>query len=531
MQIHDQYYLRTKPQVGTVLLLLHAHLPYVRHPDHKHHLEECWLFEAAIESYMPLFDLLLRLPAISPEARVALSVSPTLIEMLDDDMLSSRLMAHITRLIEMAEAESARTANDPDMNPVAQMYLERFRQTRDVLQNTYNGSLMTPLKELAQSPQVELLTTSATHAYLPNLVPVPNAVQRQIKVGLDRFEGHMGYRPEGFWLAECGYFEGLDKVMRQEGITHTFVSSSGLLHSRPRPTYGLYRPVCTPSGLVAFGRERKLSMKVWHGASGYPANPLYRDFYRDAGFDIDAPHIRDFVDNFVPGGHTYTGLKYHAVTGDTNNKKPYNPEAALMQAETDATHFTDTLANRAKEIKDTAGFSPQFTLPFDAELFGHWWSEGPEFLEQFIKKTCAHPNLHMALPSELATKAEEYQKVSPSLSSWGEGGYGHTWSDNRQEGKALARMLRETVKIETLLAHKTYEPDTLTAQAVAQAERELLMLQASDWEFMIHKDTAKNYAKQRINKHTQNLKDIYRMIDESNIDKNLLDKMKRHTPF
>ena len=480
---------------------------------------------------MPLFDLLTRLPEVSPKARVALSLSPTLLEMLGDELLSTRLMEHITHLTDMAEAECERTRGDPEMAPLARMYLERFGRARKVLLDTYQGSLIAPLRELVGSDQVELLTTSATHAFFPNLAPTPNAVRDQIRIGLQCFKEHLGFRPEGFWLPECGYYEGLDAIMAQEGISHTFLSSRGFLHSRPRPSYGLYRPVRTPSGLVAFGRERELSMRVWSAHSGYPAHPLYRDFYRDAGFDVDAPHIRDFVEAIAPGGHTYTGFKYHSITGQTEHKKPYRPKAAFKQAQMDARHFADILAARSQEIKSEAGFSPLFVLPFDAELFGHWWSEGPDFLEHFIKETCSNPALEMSLPSELTSRADEYQEVSPSLSSWGEGGYGHAWSDSKADGEALAQMLAATKKFEALSANKTYPLDTPEGQAMTLAQRELLLLQASDWGFLSHKDTAGSYSRQRIREHAGNLQAIYGMLESGNIDDSLLEEMKGRAPI
>ena len=487
---------------------------------------------------MPLFDLLTRLPEVSQKARVALSISPTLLEMLGDELLSTRLMEHITHLTDMAEAECERTRGDPQMAPLARMYLERFGRAKKVLADTYNGSLMAPLRELVGSDQVELLTTSATHAFLPNLAPTPNAVLDQIRIGPGCFKEHLGFRPKGFWLPDCGYYEGLDAIMSQEGISHTFLSSRGFLHSRPRPSYGLYRPVRTPSGLVAFGRERELSLRVWSAHSGYPAHPVYRDFYRDAGFDVDAPHIRDFVEAIAPGGHTYTGFKYHSITGLTVHKKPYRPEAASKQAQMDARHFADTLAARSQEIKSEAGFSPLFVLPFDAELFGHWWSEGPDFLEHFIKETCSNPELEMSLPSELAAQSDKLQEVSPSLSSWGEGGYGHAWSDSKAGGEALAEMLAASARSEALSAKKTYSPDTsdtaenqAMALAISQAKRELLLLQASDWGFLSHKETAVSYSRQRIKEHAGNLRAIYGMIESGNIDESLLDEMKGRAPI
>jgi len=523
--------------MGNILLLLHAHLPYVRHPEHERHLEETWYFEAATESYLPLLELLLRLPEGSPGARVALSVSPTLLEMISDPLLSARLISHLDSLVALAYAEAERTSGDPLLNPLARMYLERFSNARHSLKESYGGSLLEPLRQLASSGHVELLTTAATHAYLPNLAPLPDAVRSQVRIGRECFKKHLGHYPEGprgLWLPECGYFDGLDRILAEEEVGYTFLSSGGLLHAIPRPSHGLYRPITTPSGVVAFGRERELSMLVWSAKSGYPANPVYRDFYRDAGFDLDAVHRREFVEPLVsgvPGGHTYTGLKYHRITGQTHLKEPYRLDDAMRQAEQDAVHFRDTLAARSVELRTEAGFDPLFVLPFDAELFGHWWNEGPHWLEHFLRGVDRHPEIRMSLPSDLLSDAGDYQEVRPSLSSWGDGGYGLAWSDSGAEGACLALILTETRRFYALASHGGMKADTPEGRAMRQGMRELLLLQSSDWSFLSHKDTAADYSRQRLAEHAGNLKSIMRMLESGAVDETAIEKMKERAPL
>ncbi len=523
--------------MGNILLLLHAHLPYVRHPEHELYLEETWYFEAATESYLPLLEILLRLPEVSPRARVALSVSPTLLEMMADPLLTSRLLKHLDSLVALAYAEAERTCRDPDMNPLARMYLERFSHARHSLRETYGGSLIEPLRQLASCGHVELLTTAATHAYLPNLAPLPDAVRSQVRIGRECFKKHLGHHtegPRGLWLPECGYYDGLDRILAEEEVGYTFLSSGGLLHASPRPSHGLYRPITTPSGVVAFGRERELSMLVWSARSGYPANPVYRDFYRDAGFDIDAPHIREFVEPLVsgaPGGHAYTGLKYHRITGQTHLKEPYRLDDATEQAEQDALHFVGVLAARSVELRTENGLDPLFVLPFDAELFGHWWNEGPHWLDHFLRSVDSHPELAMKLPSDHLSGADDYQEASPSLSSWGDGGYGLTWSDSGAEGASLALVLSKTGRFCAMASRGGMKADTPEGRAMRQGMRELLLLQSSDWSFLSHKDTAAEYSRQRLDEHAGNLSSIMRMLESGSVDDKAIEKMKERAPL
>jgi 1,4-alpha-glucan branching enzyme len=516
---------------GNIVFLLHAHLPYVRHPENQRHLEESWYFEAVIESYIPLLNLMLKLKSIAPEARLALSISPTLLEMISDRVLSERLIAHMDGLIELTEHEVRRTDGDPHFAPITEMYLGVLKQARLTLLESYNGSLLEPLIELAGSDNIELITTAATHAYLPNLSPIPEAVKRQIRTGLDCFESHIGVRPKGFWLPESGYYENLDRILVNEGITHTFLSSRGLLHSTPRPPYGLYRPVRTKNGLIAFGRERELSMRIWSAKTGYPANPVYRDFYRDAGFDIDAPHIRKYLDGITPGEKTYTGLKYYKVTGQTDDKLPYRPEDAEAQTEEDALDFIKLLIGQAQEIKNRSRFEPTFTLPFDAELFGHWWHEGPRWLERFLVLASKSPELKMLLPGDHTINAADLQEASPGLSSWGEGGYSTTWVDKKNKGEALRLGLLMSLRFEAMINKSAQSQSPARKQAIALAERELLMLQSSDWSFLTHNETAAHYAENRIRLHSANLDALFQMLNTGEFDKKRLSEINSQNPI
>jgi 1,4-alpha-glucan branching enzyme len=515
--------------MANILLLLHAHMPYVRHPEHERFLEENWYFEATIESYVPLLEILLAIDEYAPSARVSLSASPTLMEMASDELLGKRLIAHIDSLIRLAGEEVQRTKGDPDLEPLARMYLDRYEHVRAVIKERFGGSVIAPLRELCSHSEVELLTTAATHAFLPNLAPVGRAVSAQIQLGVRAFQRHMGRRPRGFWLPECGYYEGLDRLLADEGIGYTILSSHGLLHARPRPSHGLYSPIRMPSGVLAFGREQELSMKVWSARQGYPAHPSYREFYRDIGFDLDAPHMREFLEQIVPGGSAYTGIKYHRITGGQGPKEPYHPAEAKAQAGHDAAHYAAALSKKGEEVKRMGGFTPLMVLPFDAELFGHWWFEGPHWLRAFLREVHERPDLSMVLPSEFTPDAREYQEAAPGLSSWGEGGYGSPWSDMASSGEALRTVIEESARLAHIMDTVPHDPDARAA--LKQAIRELLLLQASDWGFHIHRGTASAYAQARIRGHSDNLRMLCRMAESGRVDMEKVEALRARAPL
>ena len=152
---------------GYLALVLHAHLPYVRHPEHEDALEENWLFEAITETYVPLFLVLESLIEDGVDFRLTFSVSPTLASMLADPFLQSRYLTRLERLIELAGKEEARTKSDPLIHPLARMYGALFASAREAFVNRYQKNLLNGLRRFQELGKVELMATAATHGYLP----------------------------------------------------------------------------------------------------------------------------------------------------------------------------------------------------------------------------------------------------------------------------------------------------------------------------------------------------------------------------
>ena len=510
--------------MARILLLLHAHLPYVRHTEHPRFLEESWYFEAVAECYVPLMRMLQRLPESAPDTRIALSISPTLLGMARDPSLGRRLTQYLEDILSLSEAEIKRTRGT-DYEPLAQMYAERYAESLSIIKDEFHGSIIGPLTELARAPQVELLTTCITHAFLPNFAPVEDAVRTQVRAGMKYFRESLGQSAKGLWLPECGYYEGLDRLLKEEGAGYFLLSSHGLLHARPRPRYGLHAPVRTPEGLVAFGIDRKLGLKVWSARAGYPAHPDYRDFYKDIGFDVDAPHVCEFMERVSPEARTFTGIKYHRITGSTKDKEPYLPASAQAQARADAKDFADTIEARARELNTQGLEDPLFVLAFDAELFGHWWHEGRLWLEGFLKEVSSTPGIETVLPGDLAG-GTGFDTVTPGLSSWGEGGYGGSWSNPEN----LGLVLQETARLMSVMEEFT-DTGQLASRALMQAVREALQAQASDWGFLGHKGTAREYSAARVRKHIDSAALLRSMIRQGKIDEGFLVEREDRLPF
>lgn len=495
---------------ASVLFLLHAHLPYVRHPETEFSCEERWLFEAAVESYLPLLGVFDRLINDRVDFGLTVSLSPTLLEMLRDEHLRGRLERYIGGLIELAQKEVSRTRREPEIASLSRFYLKRTKALMR-LYESLRGDIAGGFGAAAQGGHLELITTAATHAYLPNLSPCPEAVRAQVEIGIECFKGHFGRRPAGLWLPECGYYDGLERILREAGAKYFFLEGHGILGGSPEAKYGLFMPVRCPGGPAAFGRDAETSRLIWCAKTGYPADPLYRDFYRDIGYDLPLEYLRPHTHGLrIP-----TGLKYYRITG-SEEKKPYMRGRAVAKARLHAADFIDRLRRRAEGLGGL-GFKPLFTVPFDAELFGHWWFEGPEWLEFFMRGL--GKGLRAVTAPEYLSGAPRLQSLRPAFSSWGYGGYSGTWINEKNDRFAAAlhracERMREVAK--PILKRRNVPP--LLRRALNQAMRELLLFESSDWPFLISSGTATGYAERRLKGHLEAFGRLCRMIEAKTFD-------------
>ena len=484
---------------GYLALVLHAHLPFVRHPEHADFLEEDWLYEAISETYLPLLEVFDRLAADQVPFKITLTLTPTLIAMLRDPLLISRYERRLNLLCELAEKEVQRTLKDAAFQPLALFYRAHFERLRSAFVERYQRDLVRAFARLADAGHLDLLTCGATHGFLPLMQQIPEAVHAQLAVAVRFHEAQLGRRPEGIWLPECGYFPGLDRLLAEEGLRYFFLDAHGLANARPRPLHGVYAPVFTPAGTAAFGRDPESSQQVWSSETGYPGDPAYREFYRDVGFDLPLDYVRPYIQ--PTGARKNTGFKYYRITGRTDQKALYDPSAARARAELHAGNF---MFNRERQIEHLAsrmgGRKPIVVAPYDAELYGHWWFEGPLFLEALVRKSAREQQVFsLSSPAEYLRAHPENQVVAPPMSSWGERGYARMWLDETNDW--IYPHLDHAARRMVALARDFPAPDPLQRRALNQAARELLLAQSSDWAFIIRTGTMVDYAIRRTKEH------------------------------
>lgn len=518
--------------IGTFCLVLHAHLPFVKHPEYDDPLEERWLHEAITESYLPLLRIMEGWRRDGVDFRLTLSLSPPLISMLTDPFLQERYVAWLDKLIELADSEVIRTRWIPQLQPTALHYREEFQACRDEFEGRYGRNLVRAFASFQESGNLQLLTSSATHAFLPLMQHQPAAVRAQLQIGVETYFQHVGVMPQGLWNAECGYYPGLDQHMAASGIKFFFVDAHGILQAAHRPRYGIFAPVTCPSGVAAFSRDVETSRAVWNAEVGYPSDPVYRDFYRDLGFDADFDYISPFLHE--SGRRVATGIKYHRITGKVplGKKELYDFEAASRRAEQHAAHFTEAREDQARRIGALMDRPPLIVSPYDAELFGHWWYEGPIFLDHVMRRMCATADVvQPILPTEYLAAWPESQSLAPVYSSWGEGGYAEVWLNPSNDW--IYRYLHAAADRMTEQARRfrgTTIP--LLRRALNQMARELLLAQSSDWAFIMRMGTVVDYATARTKGHLENFNRLCEQVQAAAIEDMLLTQLEtRHNIF
>ncbi len=491
---------------GQLYLLLHAHLPFVRNPKYDRFLEENWLFEALTETYLPLVQTLSHLAEKGVPGILNLSVSPTLVAMLSDELLCNRYSVHLQKLRELAAKELQRLSGDTERLPIAKFYAARLVELAELWENRLHRDILAEFASLERRGKLCLFSCVGTHPFLPAYQAEPDSIRMQLDLTAESFRRAFGRELQGVWLPECGYFDGLDSLLAERGLRYFFLETHGVLLSDPAPKYGVFAPIKTPSGLLALGREQASSIEVWSRERGYPGHPNYREFYKDIARELGRNYLGDYF--FAGNDPIDTGFKYYRITGG-EQKELYHPWQAMNLAREHARLFVSNRESLMAELAPLmASRRPCELCPYDAELFGHWWFEGPQFIEAVFERAASSAVLQLSSVDEMCLDPEDEAVHSPIFSSWGENGFASVWVNPEVEFIypkffKMFGIFKEAKK----KASSAFEKRVL-----AQMERELALFQASDWAFMIHNHSAADYAKRRLSEHERDFMKLSAMF-------------------
>ena len=509
-------------KIGAFTFVLHSHLPYVRKAGRWPHGEEM-VHEAIAETYVPLLNALFDLKEAGYEPRLTIGITPILMEQLSDPDVLEHFELYVEERMTLVESDRRLwEGKDAQRVELADFYLDLYGGILRSFQVRYGRDLLGAFRKLQDAGNVDILASAATHGYLP-LMERDSTLYGQIKTGVDTYARHMGRKPQGIWLPECGYRPGYmkegapsyykpgeEEFLAAFGLkyffTDTHVIEGGKLVGKVAGDavgpYGAiplrkvvvkpdvrpeaaerstFRPYYVQAAEVAvFGRDERTGMQVWSAAHGYPGDFVYREFHRK---------------------DSNSGAQYWRITGagvDLGNKALYDPEAARHQVQLHADHFVHVAADRLREWRGTDDMGV-IVSAYDTELFGHWWFEGVDWLKEVLRQLSVSPDVELTTARDYLAAHPPTEVVAIPESSWGAGGNHWTWLNPETEW--VWPLIHAAERRMEKLAARWPNPDAERAELLAQVARELVLLESSDWPFLISTGQAKEYASGRFQQH------------------------------
>ncbi|MFN8528929.1 MAG: 1,4-alpha-glucan branching protein domain-containing protein [Anaerolineae bacterium] len=529
--------------------MLHSHLPYARLAGRWPHGEE-WIHEAMMETYIPLLETLYNLRDEGVHYRLTLGITPVLAEQLADPLVLDHFEQYMRERIEAAASDIA-YYQAPDtahaqFSSLAEWTKNVYEKALSAFQIRFNRDVIGAFKRLQDDGWIEITTSAATHAYLP-LLRRDSSVYAQIQQGIQTYQRLFGRAPTGFWLPECGYRPayitetgetrpGIEHFLSRAGIkvffteTHTITGGDpvgvatgdvigpyGVIKRRyvlppgqktPKRETTTFRPYWAAdttsgsggsSGVAAIGRNVRVGQQVWSAEWGYPGDFDYREFYRRSG---------------------RSGIQYWRITSNQTalgDKELYEPEWALCKIDQHAEHFAhlvgDQLRANRKQHPDEYGL---VSANYDTELFGHWWFEGVDWFGKVLRHLTENPDVHLTTASAFVQEHPPTETLNLPESSWGAGGTHFVW-DNA-DNHWMWEPIHETEERMEALANRFVSPSTDEETVLKQAARELMLMESSDWGFLVTTGQAREYAVQRFSQHHERFEKLAASLEAGKPD-------------
>ena len=548
---------------GNYVLILHTHLPWVLHHGVAPHGVD-WLNEAVAECYIPLLNVFNDLNDKGIKPNVTLDISPVLCEQLEHPDFKKEFVIYCDKMMAAARRDREDFTNwgyDAHHIWLTTYWEDWFSARKDEFLNKYDSSIIKGLKDLQDDNAIEIMTCGATHGYLP-LLGYDKSVNLQIKAAVENYKKHFGREPRGCWLPECAYrpsYEwhtyipvepfhskklrtGVEQILAAHGIKYfvtdediikrinplgvftddekqNFVSVNsdsyrhemGNFDKSPLRIYNVSSSYKTEYGTAAvYSRHGDISMQVWSGEAGYPGEPDYLDFHKK---------------------HVNSWLRYWRVTdskADMMYKTLYHPDWTYDKADKQAMHFIHHVENTSNHYHHLTGKLSTVCTPFDTELFGHWWFEGPQFIKAVLKGLHDSPYVHAVKASEQLMIVNPKEVVSIPEGSWGVNNNHDVWS-NDENTWTWECIYNDELRLNNIF--QKYPVDKLNPvqnRFALQALRELMLEQSSDWQFLIFTESARDYAEQRFTYHHSDFNRLCDMIEKYSDDSPILSDDKKY---
>lgn len=497
-------------------------MPYVLSHGKSPHGTD-WINEAAAECYLPILHALDRLLGQGIKPRWTINMTPILAEQLEDEAFKAEFESYCEGKIAFAQADLKKfeLEGDLQMQGLAAFWIRVFTRALEQFQGRWNRSIISGFRFFQDEGSIEVITCGATHGYMP-LLGTDESCQAQIKLGVETYKKHFsGKQPRGIWLPECAYRpsynwkapfgdepawprKGTEEFLAENGIEYFFVDSHMIRGGQPLGTYAAnfpqlaemfarsskmftppeelrseYEHYSLPNGTVCMARDAETTVKVWSGEHGYPGDPHYLEFHKQ----------------LYPGRHRYWRISEDKA--DLGKKQAYEPWKAYENIVNHAEDMVRTLKSTLAQYRGVSDREGTVVAMYDTELFGHWWWEGPEFLYELAIRLHNDPEIESLSGGDLLDEEPARHMIHLPEGSWGEGGYHYIWLNdgNVWTWEKLYPCQRKMHQMAAEYAGGAAH------EIATQAGRELLLAEASDWQFLISTFSARDYAEIRFDDH------------------------------
>jgi len=479
----------------SLIFILDAHLPFIRHPEAPGCVEETWLFNALSYTYLPLLRTCTALETEGVPFRLSVVFSPTLCEMFTDCLLQERYVDTLDKAIDFGFSELDRSADSPETRELIKVHLDQLQLNRRDFVEIYEKNILKKFDYFATHGYIEILATTATACFLPLYTDIPEAINAQIETGLITYRKHFTAIPSGFWLPAMAYAPGLENVLKSYGFQYTILESHGLLFADPPPDTGIFAPAWCQNGFAVFSRDKLSYEEIADSESGYMANPVYLDVEKDIGFELSEEQLASLFP--VSLGRRITGFRYWSKKTQNMGTSPhYQIDKAHTQLCADA----ETFLNRHTEVLNKAsvaleGEPVSMVCAFPASLFGQDWFEGISWLENLYRLAAARNEISFSFFSLKLPQKPSDKRISPYYSSWAESGYAEEVLNSSNDW--MYPYIRKATERMIDLAERFPDDTGLKERALNMAARELLLAQAMDWNVLMNKSDQTEYARRR----------------------------------
>ena len=520
--------------LGAFTFVLHSHMPYMRLPGRSYHGEE-WIHEAILETYLPLLETLYDLKEEAVDYRLAFGISPILAEQLADPLVLEHFGRILDERIEAAQKDMHyfdKEAYNEHLRYLAEWYRDTFQRIKTAFVERFGSDLIGAFRRLQDEGLIEIITSAATYAYLP-LLARDASLNAQVKTAVSSYQRLFGRSPSGFWLPEYGYRparvtetgrqqSGIEQFLAASGIKTFYADTHTITGGRPLGAAagnsigaadGIKRRYVLPnsdyfpeakrdvspfvpyfvseageqahshSGVAVIARSEKIGQQVWGSELGYPLDFDYRYFLRRSGT---------------------SGLQYWRVTGskvEPTNKDYYHPDWAAYKIEQHAEHFAHLVGDQLRSYNQATGTYGLVAATFNSDLFGHWWFEGISWIGKVLRHLAHNPDVDLTTGVQFVEQHSPTTALDLKESSWGIGGLHFLW-DNEENHWMWMPIHAAEERMERLAEHFT-SPSDAEALVLAQAAREVLLMQSSDWMLLVTTGNGRAYAIRRFSQHAE----------------------------